>query len=81
MATGGSGFAKSSTERKRELDAVMPKGCATEWWRPGHRGIGEAGHASPLGILEPRTAGTMESPVRRKPHAGFGERPGETDQQ
>jgi len=23
----------------------------------------------------------MESPVRWKPHAGFGERPGETDQQ
>ena len=51
-------------QRKRELDAVMPKGCATEWWRPGHRGIEEAGHASPLGIVEPPTAGTMESPVR-----------------
>ena len=64
MAKGGSGSAKSSTVRERELDAVMPKGCATEWWRPGHRGIGEAGHASPLGGVEPSTAGTMESPVR-----------------
>ena len=52
MAKGGSGSAKSSTARERELDAVMPKGCATEWWRPGHRGIEEAGHASPLGIVQ-----------------------------
>jgi cytochrome d ubiquinol oxidase subunit I len=34
----------------------------------------------PLGPTQPRlTTGPVESPLRRDPHGGFGERPGETD--
>ena len=67
MAKGGSGFAKSSTARERELDAVMPKGCATEWWRPGSPGYRRgrprftAGHCSTRPRQEPWRARCGES--------------------
>ena len=69
--TGGCNAARRAAERRRRR--LGPEGS-------GDEGSGNAGQASPLG--EPRlTADTVESPLRRDPHGGFGERSGETDRE
>ena len=74
-------------QRSREgLDTAMPKDAPVnasappqrpQGWGGGYRSCRPTftdGHHA-------HTAGIVESPVRREAHAGFGERPGETDPQ
>jgi hypothetical protein len=93
MAKDGSGFEKR-LEAAMPKDAP-PNGDARPGWRvsemqaklhrwaaadPGRQFDDLFATLGP-GRLNKPTAGTMESPLRGDAHGGFGERPGETDQQ
>src|SRR5215470_4167201 len=79
MGKGGSGIAKGGGCNAARGTAEWQCAGPGSFYGVLVAGSGDAGQASPLGGRDRLTAETVESPLRREVHGGFGERPGETD--